>query len=451
MSAVDFYTPHVCTLRDETRLKFHSTESLPGIRARPATQLTYLDRLKLCVGAAKIAHLLNEDNEHEPFLVSLKSFSKHTGLPHFLADRLLASPRALDNISKIASLVIESSSLEKASDIFQRVLKNLSPILLDRDFSLPREHVYLATSADKTWFLQLGVLIGRGLDSDAWSVTDITAPSETSLVFKQSKSKSSSLELLEGFSLLKTLNPEGKITGLQLPYYRVVELRHKADKTPKVGYLMPRYLGNMRDFLFEEKTQFIKAFYQLICGLKALHEKNYCHYDIKPANMLYSASRFDIADLADCRSLHQITQILHRHQTHPFSSIFDTSSRLWSIATDLYCYGEDSTKLSKIIADLDEKNLSLREASSQVLTLLQARDLYAFGHSLLELISGIEGSVETRLLQVSVKLSNLGIDPCIGTKLSGCLSNLIDPEPKNRFNGFKELQLIFPCESRISC
>ncbi|MBS0626872.1 MAG: protein kinase family protein [Verrucomicrobia bacterium] len=123
------------------------------------------------------------------------------------------------------------------------------------------------------------------------------------------KTTQRTIELLEKTHLIKTaINPDGKTIGIQPPRIGLLKKFHIIETNYFETSTVPcevsiRYENNLLDFIKKQNKPIPPDKIRKICGhiafgMNSLFEKEICHLDIKPQNILYDGklNRIDITD-----------------------------------------------------------------------------------------------------------------------------------------------------------
>jgi len=171
-----------------------------------------------------------------------------------------------------------------------------------KDHSGSGVHFFVEQVGKEKRFYQFCDWLGRGHFSDVYCVETLdhltTKAQGERYVYKMALSEEGAEALENEMALLKEINPEGRLEGIQPPPYTCYPVTSLAllkedcygEEKKSVGLLMELYHSDYKYGLLnwrkpEERSILLSDFSQLLFGLNTLHQNNIRHGDIKPSNI----------------------------------------------------------------------------------------------------------------------------------------------------------------------
>lgn len=394
------------------RLKIGSADQkITDVAVIEIHNMSFWNRLKVRFGYIKIATFTDGAGHAHRVGVNVASVAKRLDISIRDAHDLLSAQDGLNKVALLANSVVKSHSnlnqeylpeirLFEITRLFHRVIT----VAIDKikrgeditNFDIQTHSFIFLKRDDRLHLINIGGFIAEGTCGRVLSADDHFHP-DAEIVKIAKRVTDTSIQ--EEHRVLNELNPGGRVVGLQLPsrvIFRMVDPRG----IQRPGYLAPRYTSDLFAGPLTKAIDVKNAMLQIGNGIRYLHEKKWTHGDIKPENIFIRPQRFDLGDLGGIVSQQFITDSLVELSQTPMAieDINLISTKVWGIGTDIFINKADVTLFLKVMLKLkeqleaeerpDERTRIIENATLEIIKLRQARDIYAFGLTMLDTICG---------------------------------------------------------------
>lgn len=252
------------------------------------------------------------NNEYKAYYLNIRSLSNKLNLHESYVHQISKNYHALDQFNAIA--IIRSSPMirkVKYKSDLQKLVRDVVYLRDNLTFKVgdkEGQRFFMRVADDGRKYLYASKLIGAGAFGKVYQVYNndeisphmVVKKARKKVLVKNKVENTESVEITTRRSdqpksdlnneqqMLKAINPEGNLTGIQKP---------PVSKAKNGMYFAHEYAGDLYDvnenygFQKLKVVDRLKLCMQLLKGLETIHSKGYIHGDIKPGNCLIETDK----------------------------------------------------------------------------------------------------------------------------------------------------------------